>query len=59
MTPMSGAFSVEASVDLSDPMGHNLATGKLVILDFMFENMTTLPKASSVYENLITNVRRR
>ena len=56
MTPMSGAFSLEASVDLSDPMGHNWATEKLVILDYMFENLNTLPKASSMYENLITNV---
>ena len=56
MTPMSGAFSVEVSVDLSDPMGNNWATEKLVILNYMFENFTTLPKASSVYENLITKV---
>jgi hypothetical protein len=53
VTPLSGATSVEASVDLNDPMGNNWATEKLVIVDYMLDNMSMLPKASSVYEDLI------
>lgn len=56
VTPLSGATSVEASVDLNDPMGNNWATEKLVIVDYMLDKMSMLPKASSVYEDLKTKL---